>query len=246
MPRAVLSYGASVRGPLHRKESRPNEDAWLHTQGRYGLLVVVCDGMGSRPQSRVGARAACVAAREAVAKWAQVDDAPLSYLANLTEALWRLRIHPNKPSDAATTCLLALARRDGEWIVGGVGDGLLAVRTGNGPTSIVVGDRDEGFCNETCGLGVSPGPNAWRLSRLPASPEERVGVLATDGVADDLRPEKLGALCDWLVNDFRVLRPLDRWRMLTNELSSWPTPRHLDDKTLAVLYSSAQTTGEVA
>jgi len=92
--RIVLSYGASVRGPLHQKEKRPKEDAWLHARGRYGSLVVVCDGMGSRQHALLGARAGCMAVREAVSKWAQVEDAPLSYLALLTEVLWRLRIHP--------------------------------------------------------------------------------------------------------------------------------------------------------
>jgi len=141
---------------------------------------------------------------------------------------------------------MAIARRDGEWVVGGVGDGLLAVRTGREAISIVIGDRDNGFCDETLGLGISTGPKEWCLSRLAASSEERLAVLATDGVADDLIPEKIEALCDWLVDGFCALKPLDRWRLLADELRGWPTARHLDDKTLAVLYTSAQTATEVA
>jgi serine/threonine protein phosphatase PrpC len=236
--RATYSFGASVRGPLHQRERRPNEDAWLRSTGGYGSLVVVCDGMGSRPEARRGSKAACLAAREAVIRWSSVQGAPLSYLAHLVEVLWRLRIHPVEPGDAATTCLIALACPDGTWVLGGVGDGIIITKTGTAFT-IVVGERGEGFANETLALGVSRGPRSWEFVTLPASAEDRVAILATDGIADDLVPEKLDDFCDWLVDDFQNLTPTQRWRQLMTELRAWPTPKHLDDKTLAVLRTMA-------
>jgi len=240
--RSTYSFGASVVGPLHQREQRPNEDAWLRSAGSYGSLVVVCDGMGSRPEARRGAKAACLAAREAVSRWSRVQGAPLSYLAHLVELLWRLRIYPVDPGDAATTCLLALACPDGAWVLGGVGDGLAIAKTGSNLT-IVVGQRGEDFGNETLGLGVSKGSGSWKLVTLPASVEDRVAVLATDGIADDLVPEKINDFCDWLVVDFQNLKPADRWRQLMMELKDWPTPNHLDDKTLAVLRTTATSQG---
>jgi serine/threonine protein phosphatase PrpC len=235
---STYSFGASVRGPLHQREGRPNEDAWLRARGRYGSLVVVCDGMGSRPEARRGSRAACSAVKEAVVRWSRVANAPLSYLSHLVEVLWRLRIHPVEPNAAATTCLLAFACADGSWVLGGVGDGLLVVKTGP-VLSIVVGERGQGFSNETSGLGASRGPRAWELVRLPRTDEERLAVLATDGVADDLVADKLDDFCRWLVEDFYELTPVERWRQLTSELRAWPTPKHLDDKTLALLRTPA-------
>ena len=63
----------------------------------------------------------------------------------------------------------------------------------------------------------------------------RIVVLATDGVADDLDPERLGAFTDWLTTDVARLAPMARWRRLHQELRDWPVPRHVDDKTVAVL-----------
>jgi hypothetical protein len=73
-----------------------------------------------------------------------------------------------------------------------------------------------------------------------------MAVLATDGVADDLISEKLDAFCNWLVDDFLDLNPLKRWRRLQTELRNWPTPGHIDDKTLAVLRVPAMAAEEMA
>ncbi len=174
----AYSFGAAVRGPLHSKEGRPNEDAWLRAKGPFGSLTVVCDGMGSKPNARVGSQAACAAVKEAVSHWSKADNAPVSYLSYLIEVLWRLRLYPMEPASAATTCLLALSTTRGSWIVGGVGDGLAFVRS-DGELQVVIGDRGNDFANETSGLG------------------------------------------------------------------DWPTPRHLDDKTLAVLCTPASSSEEV-
>lgn len=233
----VESFGASVRGPFHQREGRPNEDAWLRVAGHFGSLIVVCDGMGSRPHARLGAKAACEAAREAVIRWSRVENAPVSYLLHLLEVLWRLRIHPHQADKSCTTCLVALARRTGEWILAGLGDGLILSRTGGEPVASLAGDRGEGFGNTTSALGASAGLKSWKVVELPATNKSRVVILATDGVGDDLIPEKYDAFCDWLCNEVRPLEAQVRWRTLMSELHSWPTPKHLDDKSLAVLYA---------
>lgn len=241
MDRTVTSYGVSVRGPVHRGEGSPNQDAWLRDSGSYGSLVVVCDGMGSRPESRLGAHAACAAVREATARWTQAKEAPISYLVHLIEVFWRLRIYPCDPKDAATTCLLALARCNGEWVAGGIGDGLVVVQTTDAPLSLIVGNRLDCFSNETHALGTSPWSKAWRLSILPPTILKRRAVLATDGVADDLVADKLSGFCEWIVSEFQRFNPPLRWRRLGAELRDWPTPKHLDDKTIAILEVSAVT-----
>lgn len=238
MAQHTYIFGASVQGPLHRSEGRPNEDAWLHARGPFGSLAVVCDGLGSRPNARAGARAACAAVKEAVSRWSKAEDAPLSYLSHLVEVLWRLRLHPTPPDSAATTCLLALTTTNGKCIVGGVGDGLALVRTG-AALQVIVGDRGADFANETNGLGASMGPRAWTLTEFPPTNADRLAVLASDGVADDLLPERFDGFCDWLVDTFQPRSPRERRSILTAELRAWPTPGHLDDKTLAVIHSQA-------
>ena len=245
MAHYTYSFGASVRGPLHRKEGRPNEDAWLRAEGPFGALVVVCDGVGSKPNARAGSQAACAAVKEAVVRWSRADGAPVSYLSHLIEVLWRLRLHPMEPASAATTCLLALATVRGTWVVGGVGDGLALARTGS-ELRVVVGDRGADFGNETAGLGVSRGSRAWTLVELPPPDGERIAVLATDGVADDLLPGRLDGFCDWLIDTFQHQTPKGRWHTLAAELRAWPTPGHLDDKTLAVVHTPAPASEETS
>lgn len=233
----IETFGASVRGPLHEREGQPNEDAWLRAEGSYGSLVVVCDGMGSRPQARHGAKSACDAVREAAIRWSRVENAPVSYLLHLVEVFWRLRIHPHQPADACTTCLLVLARKTGEWVVAGLGDGLVLTRTGNESVKTVIADRGEGFGNTTQALGASSGFKSWKVVELPPTTMSRVAILASDGIADDLMPEKYNAFCDWLCDELRFIGSNARWRTLASELRYWPTPKHLDDKTLAVMYA---------
>jgi hypothetical protein len=91
---------------------------------------------------------------------------------------------------------------------------------------------------------VSKGPKAWTLLELPSADDERIAVIATDGVADDLLPERFDSLCDWLIGTFEHQKPAERWRALAAELKNWPTPKHLDDKTIAVLHAPASTSKE--
>lgn len=239
MLKPTMSFGASIQGPLHASEGIPNQDAWLRADGRFGSMIVVCDGLGSKPQARLGARAACQAVREAVTKWYADDLRPVSYLSHLVELFWRLRIHPVEPEEAATTCLLALACRGGSWVVGGIGDGMAVVLENGQHLERVIGDRGDAWGNETLALGMSSGARFWNLMVLSAPVKERVAVLATDGVADDILPEQVGAFCRWLIDDFGPLEPFHRWCRLGSVLRNWPTPKHLDDKTVAVLSLAA-------
>jgi serine/threonine protein phosphatase PrpC len=230
----IESFGASVVGPRHSREGSANEDAWLRVNGKLGSLIVVCDGLGSRSQARLGARTACFAVRDAVREWSQTEGAPVAYLCHLIEVLWRIKLYPCKAQDAATTCLMALARPNGEWIIGGIGDGLVLVRTGNEEPIPYLGleDRGDDFGNETKALGISR--KAWNLKVLAPTNAERLTILATDGVADDLDPQKINEFCKW-ITDFCGLPALPRWRRLVSDLRNWPTPKHQDDKTIALL-----------
>ena len=93
-----------------------------------------------------------------------------------------------------------------------------SARTGPALRTVIVGDRDEDFANETNGLGASRGPVAWKLGESRPTKQERMAVLATDGVADNLIPERLDGFCDWLVEAFLNLAPAERRDRLAAEL----------------------------
>lgn len=223
-------FGASVSGPAHRALRKPNEDQWLGVSGTFGTLIVVSDGLGSRCRARHGARKACIATLRAVRAWHKDGNGSCDDLVDRIEPLWLEEIAPFDRSDCAATCLLALAHRDGRTFVAALGDGMAAVRT-HGAIERVEHSRASGFSNETQSLGNG---GVW-AKRCFERAEVDIAVLASDGVSDDIRPDRLADFIDWLKKEVATLRPMNRWHSLRRELNEWPTPRHLDDKTIAVL-----------
>lgn len=228
-------FGASVTGPLHQQEGRPNEDAWLGISRNYGTLVVVADGMGSKPNARMGAKMACQAVKDALQPWGKADGAEPATLLRLIHLLWGLRILPAKGSDSATTCLFAVVLPSGKLLVAQLGDGMAAICLPDGNIEVLSNER-EGFSNQTTGLGVARSTTEWSVVTKPCLPPGASVLLATDGIADDLIRETLGEFMCFLTEEFGNLKPAQRWRALCRELQDWPTPKHLDDKTLAVLW----------
>lgn len=229
------AMAVTVRGPEHVREAKPNQDACLVRRNRKAVLAVVCDGLGSRPHSDAGSRSACRAAADAVRHWASDPDAPTELLLRAIHALWNIRVHAFGRDESATTCLLAAGCADGRLILAQLGDGLVFLKKPTGCIALEPGaDR---FGNETTGLGISKDVRDWRVHVEPQSEEPMAVLLATDGVADDLLPEKREAFVDFLLAEFTRLQGNARSRALAAELRYWPTPGHRDDKTLALMWN---------
>jgi hypothetical protein len=131
--------------------------------------------------------------------------------------------------------LWAIHFTNGPLVVGQLGDGLAAVSSPTGNVHVLA--ERAGFSNETEALGT-PAPAVWSTHRDPVAQPGTVVLLATDGVSDDLIAERLADFIGMIVSEFSPLPPRPRWTALQRELTAWPTPRHLDDKTLAVLQVS--------
>lgn len=231
----VQWFGASVKGPLHRSEGRPNEDAWEGIWGKFGTAIVVSDGMGSKPNARIGAQMACKAVKDALRYWGRVADAPPAVLLRLVHLIWGLQILPAGEEDSAATCLFAVVIPSGELLVAKLGDGIAAICEADGKV-IVLGDERSGFTNQTTGLGVARSTKEWSIVTRPSLSPGAAVLLASDGIADDLRGDRLGDFTNFLIDHFGSMEPSQRWRSLCQELRNWPTPKHVDDKTLALLW----------
>ena len=227
--------GATVRGPQHQRERRANDDAWLGVDGPYGSLIVVCDGMGSRPHGGAGARDACRSVRRVVGLWGGDGDTDVTVLLRMVPLWWSLAVRPRPTSDCATTCLFAALTPARRLIVAQLGDGLAVLRMPDGELRRVSTSR-EGFGNETTALGVAHRLDEWTWLDLPAAPQGTTVLLATDGLADDLLPDRVGKLVAQLVADYGSLSRRVANAALRRMLTDYPTPRHLDDKTLALLW----------
>jgi serine/threonine protein phosphatase PrpC len=229
---AHLCFGASVTGPGHLRDGLQNQDAWAHARVAGGEVVVVADGLGSRLHAAVGARAACRAVPEAVRVWSRHEGASTDVLLGLVHLLWRARLGSVEPDTAATTCLFAFVRRDGSGLLAQLGDGLILLRERDQVEPLQT-RAPEAFSNTTRALGVTRSVGAWATRPLDA--RERTLVLCTDGVSDDLLPDRYPELLRWLDTDFALRPPVSRRRGLADALRAWPTPNHLDDKTLALI-----------
>lgn len=103
----------------------------------------------------------------------------------------------------------------------------------SGNTTPLVIRSDDDFANETQALGMTQSLSSWKVKELETGIQSV--ILCTDGVADDLRHDRYGIFADWLCREIRNMTPRERSKTLARELRSWPTPHHIDDKTIAVV-----------
>lgn len=231
--------GASVRGPAHRRQGLSNQDAWMSRLTSGTSLAIVCDGLGSRPNSAIGSRAACLAVADAVRHWASQPDVPPEMLLRLVHALWNVRVYASGRDACATTCLFAVVTKDRRLLLAQLGDGLVMLKTPQG--TITLEPPSDRFGNTTTGLGIAADVRDWRFHFDPQFMGAVSILLATDGVADDLLPEKRTDFLTFLINQYGEQPALQRAHAIAKQLRAWPTPRHLDDKTVAVLWNDAAT-----
>lgn len=121
----LVAVGSSLRGPAHALAFEPNQDAIALRGCRGGWIAAACDGLGSAPRSREGARAASRACLEVLS---QEDGERLDPAAAI-QARWLRSISPLRPHAAATTCLWACVDRHGHCSTGQLGDGMVLMRS---------------------------------------------------------------------------------------------------------------------
>lgn len=230
----VRVVATSVRGPAHTREGLPCQDAWLAVAAPRASLAVVCDGMGSRPRSREGSRAATLAVRDAWRLWQRSPVGTLEDLIRIVEAAWRLRLGQVRGEEAATTCLFYAEDGHGRAAQAQLGDGLIARRAADGVVAIHP-SRDEGF-GMTHALGTPHSLADWSTAFVePLALREHL-LLATDGVSADLDWARIGDLAAAVPELYGSAR--NPARELARDLRLWDVPNHLDDKTVLVMWKS--------
>ncbi len=228
------SWGATVIGPLHTKWGFPNQDSWMTRKYQWGNVVVVSDGLGSKRQSHHGSGAACLAVFEAAKHYQKNPESNNTDLLRLIHANWLMNIAPYSPSDCSATCLFAI--QFGEKIVlGRLGDGMIAVEGESETSSFVLSDdKEDSFSNYTDCLEATFKPDNWELKTINTAECVAI-VICTDGISDDLLPEKRMSFVQDLNSSYKHMDTRKRTRDLIRWLHAWPVPGHTDDKTIACL-----------
>jgi serine/threonine protein phosphatase PrpC len=229
------SWGASIIGPMHIKNGIPNQDSWKARQYKWGNVLVVSDGLGSKPHSDHGSKAACLAVFEAAKTYQNNRQAKIPDILRLIHANWLVKVAPFSPSDCSATCLFAI-QIDEQITLGRLGDGLIAVYGESEKDCFILSDKkQDSFSNYTYSLHHEFKPNQWETVTIDSSSCKAI-LLCTDGISDDLLPESEIKFTQEFVDEYRNIAPNMRAYKLKSMLSNWPVPCHSDDKTIAVLY----------
>lgn len=231
--RVWKSFGASVIGPAHVANSKPNQDAWLSFHRVWGDGIVASDGLGSKPFSHVGSRTACLAVMHAFHGCKETPNIDCAVLVDCIKNKWISLLAPLVPDDCAATCLFAGRINDGMVHLGMLGDGLAAVVKGDGTVVTLCDDKSQGFSNITAALSPDVTVQDWRWLILPEEDCQSI-ILCTDGVADDLS-DVIGFVKEFC-EAYRRLSSPSAARRLREMLEKWPRPGHSDDKTIAYLF----------
>jgi serine/threonine protein phosphatase PrpC len=195
-------------------------------------VLAVSDGLGSKPYSAIGSKAACYAVTETVQYFAMRPSSPISMLPPLIHALWRMRIEPYNVHDCGTTCLFAIRIAE-RIILGRLGDGLIVADDMKGEPLFFTDEKEDSFSNITDCLGEKFYPELWNLKELSADRYSRV-MLCTDGVSDDLT---MDGRTIFSRDVFANGKDIDELRRV---LIEWPVPGHSDDKTIACLVNDKE------
>ena len=227
-------FGTSVRGPGHVRACMPNQDAFHVDSYKWGDVAVVSDGVGSCPTSEHGSSAACRAVVESIESWTQAE-ADVNALLGRIYCNWLKWVKPFKPRESAATCLFAFRPVEGNMIFGMLGDGLIAILKNDGSYVELCDDKEDCFSNQTSALSAETEIGQWCVKETDQ--EECAAVLlCTDGIADDLLPERREGFVRWIFEKGRPLPLVSMIRETRKMLENWPTPKHTDDKTIVCLF----------
>ncbi len=119
------AFGTSIKGTYHAYAKLPNQDAFLIRKNQKGLLLVLCDGLGSKKDSQVGAKRLCESVEKALSV-VDIQDCNLELFNKVIFSIWECLLYPLRVCDALSTLQLVFINKEKAFI-GKVGDGLLAV-----------------------------------------------------------------------------------------------------------------------
>lgn len=224
---------ASIRGD--KEETIPNQDYIEVFENKEFLIVSVSDGLGSSKNSLQGAIIACKSVIDEIQEFKLSSE--LYILDKRIKEKWTKEVGEESTtvSDYRTTnSFVAVFKKDKKIIVGQLGDVLVSIRMDGLFRYLESTSKD--FSNETDCLGSGRGEK-FKLS-LYEFGHTFDFLIATDGVGDELRTEKIEVLHDYFISKFQNLDISLRNDILKNEIEEFVNEKNNDDKSLIFIWSN--------
>lgn len=222
---------ASVKGMLHESGNIPNQDAYSVKRYKFGTMLVVSDGLGSKKHSDFGSRAVGKSVDKAVQMWNGYTEKDIRLLLPLIVSIWSMEIYPYSQKDCGATCLFAIITNDGHVYLGQLGDGSIYVSIEN--ELQLVREKEDDFTNLTVCMGGFSNYSDWSLKDLYIGTRPFGIVMMTDGVSETIVDEKKEDFINLLFKRLSECENLPkRNNLICKILSEWNPVSAGDDRTL--------------
>jgi len=234
------SISASVIGPAHTQEGKPNQDAVKIKIKKNTAIAAVSDGVGSAKHADIGAKNACKAVIDSVKLWLKSESEEINDLLRLIQTLWLIRIRPLKVEECAATLLFVVVLPTKRVIMAQLGDGVVLHWDGAILQHCLMEEK-EGFSNETYALRESGILAKWKIKDFELLGNSNSFILLTDGISENIEEGQLdefAKITDLKLRRINSAKNAEKW--LIDEFENWQTPFHSDDKTIAVLLQQAK------
>ena len=232
-PKNWSILNASVQGPSHIKNQIPNQDFSIVDYIDGCLLAMVCDGLGSHKYSHIGAKNLCHVFVENFKRWHRQTQPRMKDFLQVLQKKWICSSVKNYGvSNCGCTCQLAILNKKGQGWLAQLGDGITLTYHNNKTQAFT--EEKRGSANETTALGELSIMQYWRLHKIDISKSGDCLFIMTDGISEDILDNKHNQF----VQNFEPIFLLPKFRAqkkLIEDLTHWPTPHHLDDKTIVAI-----------
>ena len=222
---------ASVKGMLHESSNIPNQDAYSVKKYKFGTVLVVSDGLGSKKNSDLGSKAVGKAVDKAVQIWNEYSKKDIKLLVPLIVSIWSMEIYPYSQKDCGATCLFAIITKNGHVYLGQLGDGCIYVSIEN--KLQLIREKEDDFTNLTVCMGGFSSYSDWSLKDFNVGNRPFGIVMMTDGVSETIIDEKKEDFINLLFKRLSECGTLQERNNLTSKiLSEWNQASAGDDRTL--------------
>ena len=222
-------------------DKKINQDAFcVGINEKYELAyIIVADGLGSCKYSDVGAGQIV----EIIQKWFTEQLPQYTYISeNVANIMIKKMVEEwNDSHDLKTICdydttIHFAVFYKGSLLIGGIGDGMMLMESDNTECKDYVDEEDlfSNITNSICSL------NAYELIETDIMTVDNyekyaVVIISTDGIADDLIPDKKITLPKYFRETIERNGISSLQEELRDWISDWETENHSDDKTLCYL-----------